>query len=82
MVEEDKKYESHKSQLENFIYNNFYHHQIGPKIDLDGCENEEDAKKKFEEAKKKTNPKPVEKDDVFYISNKNPKRPQKQPSQD
>jgi hypothetical protein len=36
----------------------------------------------FEEAKKKTKPKPVEKDDVYYISNKNPKRPQKQPTQD
>ena len=82
MVEEAKKYESHKSQLQNFTYNNFYHHEIGPKIDIKDCKNEEEVEKKFEEAKKKTKPKPAEKDEVFYISNKNPKRPQKQSSQD
>ena len=77
MVEEAKKYESHKSHLQNFTYNNFYHHEIGPKIDFKDCKNVEEVEKKFEEAKNKTKPKPVEKDEVFYISNKNPKRPQK-----
>lgn len=82
MGEEAKKYDSHKNQLQNLTYNNFYHHEIGPKIDINDCKDEEDVEKKFEEAKKKTKPKPVEKDEVFYISNKNKKRPQDKSKED